>query len=106
MGWPQDTGLMKKFYPTDTLVTAPEIIFFWVARMIMAGLHFTGKLPFTNVILTATVRDKSGRKMSKSLGNAIDPLEIISAVRGRRAAIFPDQYHRPGRRCLFEQGHV
>jgi valyl-tRNA synthetase len=77
MGWPQDSGLMKKFYPTETLVTAPEIIFFWVARMIMAGLHFTGKLPFTNVILTATVRDKTGRKMSKSLGNAIDPLEII-----------------------------
>jgi valyl-tRNA synthetase len=77
MGWPQDSGLMKKFYPTETLVTAPEIIFFWVARMIMAGLHFTGKLPFTSVLLTATVRDKTGRKMSKSLGNAIDPLEII-----------------------------
>jgi valyl-tRNA synthetase len=77
MGWPQDSGLMKKFYPTETLVTAPEIIFFWVARMIMAGLHFTGKLPFVSVILTATVRDKTGRKMSKSLGNAIDPLEII-----------------------------
>jgi valyl-tRNA synthetase len=78
MGWPQDSGLMKKFYPTDTLVTAPEILFFWVARMIMAGLHFTGKLPFTSVILHGTVRDKTGRKMSKSLGNAIDPLEMIS----------------------------
>jgi valyl-tRNA synthetase len=78
MGWPDNSGLMQKFYPTDTLVTAPEIIFFWVSRMIMAGLHFTGELPFTSVLLTATVRDKTGRKMSKSLGNAIDPLEIIA----------------------------
>jgi valyl-tRNA synthetase len=78
MGWPDKTKLLDKFYPTDVLVTAPEILFFWVARMIMAGLHFTGKLPFTDVYLNATVRDKTGRKMSKSLGNAIDPLEVIS----------------------------
>jgi len=79
MGWPDDTGLYKKFYPTDVLVTAPEILFFWVARMIMAGLHFTGKLPFTDVLLHGTVRDKTGRKMSKSLGNALDPMEVIPA---------------------------
>jgi len=78
MGWPEQTKLMEKFYPTDSLTTAPEILFFWVARMIMAGLHFTGKLPFTDVILHGTVRDKTGRKMSKSLGNAIDPLEIVA----------------------------
>jgi valyl-tRNA synthetase len=77
MGWPEETLTMIKFFPTDTLATAPEILFFWVARMIMASLHFTGKLPFTRVILHGTVRDKTGRKMSKSLGNAIDPLEII-----------------------------
>ncbi|MBN1578530.1 MAG: valine--tRNA ligase [Chitinispirillaceae bacterium] len=77
MGWPEATDTMRKFYPTNVLITAPEILFFWVARMIMAGLHFTGKLPFTDVILHGTVRDKTGRKMSKSLGNAIDPLEII-----------------------------
>lgn len=77
MGWPEQTETIRKFYPTDALVTAPEILFFWVARMIMAGLHFTGELPFTDIILHGTVRDKTGRKMSKSLGNSIDPLEII-----------------------------
>lgn len=78
MGWPDRTKVLDKFYPTDVLVTAPEILFFWVARMIMAGLHFTGKLPFTDVILHGTVRDATGRKMSKSLGNSIDPLAVIA----------------------------
>ncbi len=78
MGWPESTAALDKFYPTNVLITAPEILFFWVARMIMAGLHFTGKLPFSDVILHGTVRDKTGRKMSKSLGNSIDPLEVIS----------------------------
>ncbi|MBD3343537.1 MAG: valine--tRNA ligase [Chitinivibrionales bacterium] len=78
MGWPEETETLTKFYPTDTLATAPEILFFWVARMIMAGFYFTNKLPFTDVVLHGTVRDKSGKKMSKSLGNAIDPLEIIN----------------------------
>ncbi|MGM0443825.1 MAG: valine--tRNA ligase [Fibrobacterota bacterium] len=77
MGWPEDTKTLQKFFPTDTLVTAPEILFFWVARMVMSSLHFTKKLPFKHVVLHGTVRDKSGRKMSKSLGNSIDPLEII-----------------------------
>ena len=78
MGWPDKTATLDKFYPTNTLVTAPEILFFWVARMLMAGLHFTGKLPFTEIVLHGTVRDKTGKKMSKSLGNAIDPLEVIA----------------------------
>jgi valyl-tRNA synthetase len=67
----------KYFYPTDDLVTAPEILFFWVARMIMAGLEFKGKIPFKNVYLTGIVRDGEGKKMSKSLGNSPDPLELI-----------------------------
>jgi valyl-tRNA synthetase len=78
LGWPDETQDLKAFYPTNTLVTAPEILFFWVARMIMSGLEFMGELPFTDVYLTGTVRDIQGRKMSKSLGNGIDPLEVVS----------------------------
>jgi len=76
-GWPQNNPDLNFFYPTNSLFTASEIIFFWVARMIMAGLEFMGDIPFTDVYIHGTVRDTQGRKMSKSLGNAIDPLEII-----------------------------
>jgi valyl-tRNA synthetase len=76
-GWPDETEDLAAFYPGHTLSTAPEILFFWVARMIMAGYEFMGSAPFTQVYLHATVRDKYGRKMSKSLGNGIDPLEVV-----------------------------
>src|SRR5690606_38818393 len=77
LGWPDRTADLKSFYPGNTLVTAPEILFFWVSRMIMAGLHFMGEVPFNTVYLHGTVRDTQHRKMSKSLGNGIDPLEVI-----------------------------
>ena len=77
LGWPDNTADLKAFYPGTTLVTAPEILFFWVARMIMAGLEFQGEVPFRTVYLHGTVRDTQHRKMSKSLGNGIDPLEVI-----------------------------
>ena len=77
LGWPDETEDVRVFYPTSTLSTAPEILFFWVARMVMAGLEFRGELPFTDVLLHGTVRDAQGRRMSKSLGNGIDPLRVV-----------------------------
>ena len=76
-GWPKKTKDLKAFYPTNDMVTAPEILFFWVARMIMSGYEFMGEAPFTKVYLHGTVRDKQGRKMSKSLGNGVDPMEVV-----------------------------
>jgi valyl-tRNA synthetase len=78
MGWPEKTAELKKFYPTTDLVTGPDIIFFWVARMIMAGFEYQGDLPFRNVYFTGLIRDAKGRKLSKSLGNSPDPLDLIS----------------------------
>jgi valyl-tRNA synthetase len=77
LGWPEQTPDLARFFPTTTLITAYEIIFFWVARMIMMGLEFMGEVPFRDIYITGLVRDKQGRKMSKSLGNGVDPLEII-----------------------------
>src|SRR5947199_176307 len=78
LGWPEETPDLARFYPGHTLVTAPEILFFWVARMLMSGYHFMERqLPFTKVYLHGTVRDTQHRKMSKSLGNGIDPLDVV-----------------------------
>ena len=93
-GWPDNTADLKAFYPTQTLVTGPDIIFFWVARMIMAGIEFMGDIPFKDVYFTSIIRDEKGRKMSKSLGNSPDPLDVI-ATYGADALRFTVIYIAP-----------
>jgi valyl-tRNA synthetase len=106
MGWPEQTDTLRKFYPTTDLVTGPDIIFFWVARMIMAGYEFMGEMPFRNVYFTGIIRDKHGRKMSKSLGNSPDPLALIDKY-GADALRFGVMRSAPlGQDVLFDELQV
>ena len=114
MGWPENTETLKKFYPTTDLVTGPDIIFFWVARMIMAGYEFMGEpkfglpdaMPFRNVYFTGIIRDKQGRKMSKTLGNSPDPLVLIAQY-GADALRFGTMRSAPlGQDVLFDEKDV
>jgi len=114
MGWPEQTPTLKAFYPTADLVTGPDIIFFWVARMIMAGYEFMGEpefglpdaMPFRNVYFTGIIRDKQGRKMSKSLGNSPDPLDLIAKF-GADALRFGVMRAAPlGQDILFDEQNV
>ncbi len=112
MGWDMDAPdaempeLLKKFYPTSDLVTGPDIIFFWVARMIMAGFEWRGEMPFRNVYFTGIVRDKLGRKMSKALGNSPDPRDLIARY-GADALRFGTMRSAPlGQDVLFDEKNV
>jgi valyl-tRNA synthetase len=104
LGWPQETRELKTFYPNSVMVTGPDIIFFWVARMMVMGLHFMGKVPFRHVYLTPMVVDENGEKMSKVKGNGIDPLDVVhgatleqllAAAEGQEAAIAYLKKYRP-----------
>ena len=106
LGWPKESEDFKRYYPTNTLITGHDIIFFWVARMMMMGLHFTKKVPFSTVYMNALVRDEKGKKMSKTKGNVVDPLLLIDtygadALRFTLAALAV-----PGRDVKFSQSHV
>ena len=94
LGWPQDTPELRAFYPTDALVTGRDIIFLWVARMIMMGLEFTGTEPFSDVYVTSIIQAPDGRRMSKSLGTGIDPLDLIEG--GPRPPVFAEGNKPPG----------
>jgi valyl-tRNA synthetase len=106
MGWPEQTDTLKKFYPTTDLVTGPDIIFFWVARMIMAGYEYMNELPFQNVCFTGIIRDKQGRKMSKSLGNSPDPLDLIAKFGADALRFGVMRAAPPGQDILFDEQNV
>ena len=106
MGWPEKTPTLNRFYPTSALVTGPDIIFFWVARMIIAGFEFMDEKPFGHVYFTGIIRDKQGRKMSKSLGNSPDPLDLIAKY-GADALRFGIIRSAPlGQDLLFDEQHI
>ncbi len=106
MGWPEKTPTLAKFYPTTDSSPGPDIIFFWVARMIMAGFECMGEMPFRNVYFTGIIRDKQGRKMSKSLGNSPDPLDLIAQY-GADALRFGMMRSAPlGQDVLFDEKNV
>ncbi|MBD3178901.1 MAG: valine--tRNA ligase [Candidatus Latescibacteria bacterium] len=106
MGWPEETDDLRTFHPTDVLVTGGDIIFFWVARMIMASLEFMDEVPFSSVYITGIVRDEKGRKMSKSLGNSPDPIDIIDRYGADALRFSLMKLSPPGQDILFDEKKV
>lgn len=107
MGWPdEDTADYKRYYPTNCLVTGYDIIFFWVSRMIFQGLEFTGEKPFKDVLIHGLVRDEDGRKMSKSLGNGVDPMEVIDQYGADSLRYFLSTGSSPGQDLRFSMEKI
>lgn len=106
LGWPSETPELKRYYPTDALITGHDIIFFWVARMMMMGLHFTGNVPFKTVYINALVRDEKGQKMSKSKGNVVDPLGMLNTYGADALRFTLAALAAPGRDVKFSKAQV
>ncbi len=106
LGWPEETEDFKRYYPTDTMVTGYDIIFFWVARMIFQGLEFTGATPFRHVLIHGLIRDEHGRKMSKSLGNGVDPMDVREEYGIDTLRYFLTTNSAPGQDLRFENEKV
>ncbi|MBN2504830.1 MAG: valine--tRNA ligase [Bacilli bacterium] len=106
LDWPNETDLFKRYYPTDVLVTGYDIIFFWVARMIFQALEFTGKSPFKECLIHGLIRDSEGRKMSKSLGNGVDPIEVIEQYGADSLRYFISTNSAPGMDLRYETEKV
>ena len=106
LGWPDETADFKRYYPNDVLVTGYDIIFFWVARMLFEGIEFTGKAPFKNILIHGLIRDPEGRKMSKSLGNGIDPFDIKEKYGIDSLRYFLNTNSTPGQDLRYDETKV
>ncbi|MEG0686752.1 MAG: class I tRNA ligase family protein, partial [Erysipelotrichales bacterium] len=106
LGWPEDTDDLKRYYPTGTLVTGYDIIFFWIARMIFTALEFTDQKPFNDVLIHGLVRDSEGRKMSKSLGNGVDPMDVIDKYGADSLRYFLTTNSSPGQDLRYSEEKV
>ena len=106
LGFPEETDDLKRYYPTNVLVTAYDIIYFWVCRMLFQGLQFTDQRPFKDVLIHGLIRDKQGRKMSKSLGNGIDPMDVIEKYGCDSLRFFLTTNSAPGQDLRYDEEKV